>query len=35
MEKLLGRFSENSVERWHMGRWRNHYILAAIRITLH
>ena len=33
-EKLLNRFSQNSVERWHMCQGRNREILAVIRITL-
>ena len=30
MSKLLSRFSQNSVERWHMGRGRNREILVVI-----
>jgi len=32
MQKLLNRFSQNSVERWHMARRRNDYILVITRI---
>ena len=34
MQKVLNQFKQNSVERWHMGHGRNHYILVVIRITL-
>ena len=34
MQKLPNQFSQNSVERWHMGHGRNDWILVEIRITL-
>ena len=33
VQKLFNRFSQYSVERWHMGHGRNH-ILVVIQITL-
>ena len=33
-QKLLNRFSQNSVERWHMGHGTNRYILVVIRLML-
>ena len=33
-EKLLRRFSQNSMETWHMGNRRNRYILTVIQVTL-
>ena len=34
MQKLLDQFSQNLVERWHMGKERNDQILAVIRIWI-
>jgi len=31
-KKLRSRFSQNSVERWHMGHERNRWILVVIQI---
>jgi len=33
-QKLLSRFSQSSVERWHMWQGRNDYIFVVIRVTL-
>jgi len=37
MQKVLNRFSQTSLEMWHMGhrRNRNHKILVVIWMTLH
>jgi len=33
-QKLLDRFSQNSVERWHVDPGRNLYISVVVGITL-
>jgi len=34
MQKLLDQFSQNSIERWHMGHRRKLYMLVVIWFTL-